>query len=133
MERLVSKRSDQFTPLEKMAPLSFHAKMEPIQIAPKPTTPDVLPASGPAQPIQYVQPRQKEYATTHEKQYAGPRVMERAGNTSYRVVPASAASVNAATEVVEVPASKLVEVAGTNTSQVQSTPITAYRGSAKGY
>lgn len=57
-------------------------------------------------------------------------VGDKAGNTDYLVTPRSAVSVNSSTENVEVPASQLSEVAGTNTSQVVTTAITAYRGSA---
>lgn len=63
----------------------------------------------------------------------GKKLPERAGNTDYLVVPQSAASVDSPIENVEVPPSKYVEVAGTNTSHVQTTPITAYRGAIGDY
>jgi hypothetical protein len=64
----------------------------------------------------------------------------RAGNTTHAVVPAIAphGSLDPIQDTIEginapVPVSSFNEVAGSNDSQVQSTLITAYRGSADGY
>ncbi len=62
----------------------------------------------------------------------------KAGNTSYLVVPATKpdGSLDPIQDTKDginapEPTSTFQEIAGTNTSQVQSTPVTAYRGSAK--
>jgi hypothetical protein len=67
-------------------------------------------------------------------------VKEKAGNTDYKVIPPKPAS--GPTDPIAdtlagftqpVPESTLQEVAGTNISQVQVTPITTYKGSSQGF
>lgn len=79
-------------------------------------------------------PQRSSTMTKRVMGFARPRLMGmRAGNTSYQVIPQSYKSVDSPNENVEVEASQLKEVAETDTSQVQSTQITAYHGSSKGY
>ena len=67
-----------------------------------------------------------------------PKCDDKAGNTSYLVVPpkspdGSLDPIQDTKEGINAPVltSTFQEIAGTNISQVQSTPVTAYRGSAK--
>lgn len=92
--------------------------------------------SAMTRPMQYAQPRPMERVQNQSTSMWG----NRAGNTTHAVVPAQAphGSLDPIQDTIEgisapVPTSSYPEVAGTNTSQVQSTPITAYRGSAGNY
>jgi hypothetical protein len=63
----------------------------------------------------------------------GMKFPERAGDTSYLVIPPTYPTDEMLSEMVEAKPSRFVEIAGTNTSQVRTTPITAYRGNADGF
>ncbi len=76
-----------------------------------------------------------------DKESKGKALPERAGNTQYPVVPAVPphGSLDPIQDTIDgisgdVPTSHLgPAIAGTSDSQVETTPITAYRGSVKGY
>jgi len=109
MER-TSKREDRIPPAHKLMTPKDYEPMEMMKVIPSPSKMEPLPAN----------------------------LGTKAGNTSYLVVPAKApdGSLDPIQDTKDginapVPMSTLQEIAGTNTSQVQSTPVTAYRGSAK--
>jgi hypothetical protein len=70
----------------------------------------------------------------HISKEAFDKVKEKAGNTDFRV-EGTAPQTEEVFGINLVPdhPTKLTEVAGTNISQVQNIPVTAYKGSVKGY